>query len=152
MASSSQAAAQMEENPEELLEVMVPAQTNNISLARKSLVGKVCTTKTLNKNAVKDIISKAWSAYPDLHISELGKTLYLFSFTSEDHTKDVMRRASWFVMNHLLSLQFWLPEVSLYELDFDYNSFWIQIHNFPLEYLNSKNITTILSKIGTVRS
>lgn len=128
---------------------MVPASTNNVALARKTLVGKVCTTRTSNKAVAKDIIYKGWN-YPDLHVSDLGKTMFLFSFSSEEHTKEVMRRSPWYVMNHLLSLQLWLPEVSPYELDFNYNSFWIQVHKVPLEYLNCKNVTTILSKVGTV--
>lgn len=88
--------------------------------------------------------------YPDLHISDIGKSMLLFSFASEAHAKEVMVKSPWYVMNHLLSLQFWLPEVSPYEMDFNYNSFWIQVHDVPLEYLNCKNVTTILQKIGTV--
>lgn len=139
------------DDPEEMTEIMVHAQNNNVSLARKSLVGKVLTTQTLNKAAIKEIMSKCWNLYPDLHITELGKTLYLFSFSSEEHTKDVMRHVPSFVMNHLLSLQFCLPEVPPQELDFDFNSFWIQVHNVPQEYLNCQNVSAILNKIGTVQ-
>lgn len=61
-----------------------------------------------------------------------------------------MRRSPWYVMNHLLSLQFWLPEVSPYELDFNFNSLWIQVHIVPLEYLNCQNVTSIPKKVGIV--
>lgn len=111
------------DDPKEPFEIMVPAQMNNVSLARKSLVGKVCNTKTLNKATIKDIISKAWIMNPDLHISDLGRNMFLFFFASEVHNKEVMAKTPWYVMNHLLSLQFWLPEVSPYELDFNYNYF-----------------------------
>lgn len=40
--------------------------------------------------------------------------------------------------------------MSPHELYFDEYPFWIQVHNLPLEYLNSKNVTTILSKVGRV--
>lgn len=74
MASSSH----VSEDPEEMSGVMIPARVNNVALARRSLIGKVCTTRTLNKAAVKEIISKAWNLYPDLHILELGKTMFFF--------------------------------------------------------------------------
>lgn len=59
-------------------------------------------------------------------------------------------KTPWYVMNRLLSLQYWIPEVSPLELVFDINPFWIQVHNLPLEYLNSKNVSTILKNVGTV--
>lgn len=60
MASSSQQ-PQLPENPEEFTEPLIFASTNNVALARKSLVGRVLASKLLNKNDVKDILSKVWS-------------------------------------------------------------------------------------------
>lgn len=147
MASSSTS----ENDPEELTEVMVPSHSKNISLARKALVGKVWTTKSLNKAVVKEIITEAWNNYVDLHVLDMGRNPFLFFFASEAHSKEVMMKSLWYVMNHLLSLQFWLLEVSPYELDLTFCSFWIQVHKLPLEYLNSKNVSTILQKFGMVR-
>lgn len=104
MASSSQA----QEDHKELIEVMIPANenVNNVSLSCKSLIGKVWTTKSLNKAAIRDSVSKAWSNYPELHISDQGRNLFLFSIGSEAHTKEVMLKKPWYVMNYLLCLQF----------------------------------------------
>lgn len=86
MASSSSTSDDLEEPSG----IMVPAQMNIVLLAHKSLVGKACTKKTLNKATIKDIISKAWIMYPDLHISDLGRNMFLFSFAREAHTKEVI--------------------------------------------------------------
>lgn len=32
---------------------------------------------------------------------------------------------------------YWILEVCTHELEFSLNTFWIQVHNFPLENLNS---------------
>lgn len=53
-------------------------------------------------------------------------------------------------MNRLMCAQVWIPEISPLEVYFDANPFWIQVHNLPMEYMNSSNATTILSKIGRV--
>lgn len=78
----------VQDDPEELIELWVLAHSNNVSLARKSLLGKVCTTKIFNKAAVNEIISKAWNIYPDLHISDLWRNMSFFSFVNEAHTKE----------------------------------------------------------------
>lgn len=109
-------------------------------------MGKICVEKVLNKAAVKEILNKAWGIYPGFHMSDLDKNMYLFSFSDETHVKDVMLKSLWYIMNYLLSLQFWLAEVSPYELDFNFISFWIQIHNLPLEFLNCKNVATLMKK------
>lgn len=150
MASSSTPQTESPENPEELQEILIPANTHNISVARRTLVGKVLNNKQVNKTAAKEIIGKAWEVYNNLQISHLGRNRFLFTFDSEEHTKKVMGRAPWFIMNHLLCLQYWIPEVSPQEIYFDMNPFWIQVHNLPMEFLNITNVATILKNVGTV--
>lgn len=146
MASSSY------DNREVLDEVLVTANnnSNNTLVARKTLVGKVIAAKALNKTAVKGLMAKAWQEYENLQISDLGFNKFIFTFSEINHAKEVIARAPWYVTNHLLCLQHWIREVSPHELYFDENPVWIQVHNLPLEYLNSQNVTTILSKIGRV--
>lgn len=40
--------------------------------------------------------------------------------------------------------------VSPHDIYFDVSPFWIQVRNFPIEYLNSSNVSTILNKVGRV--
>lgn len=56
----------------------------------------------------------------------------MFTFTDKKDAEEVMRKGPWFVMNHLLSLQCWFPEASVFEIDFSKVVFWVQIHNIPL--------------------
>ncbi|KAJ1388168.1 Zinc knuckle CX2CX4HX4C [Sesbania bispinosa] len=44
----------------------------------------------------------------------------------------------------------WLPQASVYELDFTKISFWIQIHGLPLDMLNTNNAAKIINRIGDV--
>lgn len=151
MASSSTASSAPNiEDPEELTEIMVPAKPNNKGLATRSLVGKICSDKELNRNVVKEILNKTWGMFLGFHMTDLGRNMFLFSFSHELHSKEVMAKAPWYVMNQFLSLQFWLPEVPTYELDFLYNSFWVQVQNLPLENLIWQNAATLLKKMGDV--
>lgn len=87
---------------DEELHAPLPANNKSVGLARKALVGRVLTSKVLNRNAIRDIIYKAWNSYEGLHISEKGSNMFLFSFKEEAHDKDVMLKAPWYVMNHLI--------------------------------------------------
>lgn len=119
MDSSSQA-------PDEELHSLLPASKNSLGLAKKALVGKVIAHKLVNRNVVKEILYKARQAYEGLLISDKGPNMYLFTFKEDLHARDVMKKAPWYVMNHLLSLQYWIPEDAIVELDFSL-PFWIQI-------------------------
>ncbi|KAJ1437907.1 hypothetical protein SESBI_03332 [Sesbania bispinosa] len=94
-------------------------------LARRSLVGKILSQKLLNRGAVKSILAKAWENY--------------------DPSK-----APQYIMGHLLSLQFWVPEAAIYEVNFDKVSFWIQIHGLPLDVMNANNAAKIIKNFGEV--
>ncbi|KAJ1396214.1 Zinc finger, CCHC-type [Sesbania bispinosa] len=63
---------------------------------------------------------------------------------------EIIKKGAWFIMGFLLSLQFWVPEAAIYEVDFDHISFWIQIHGLPLEVMNTGNAAKIIGKIGDV--
>lgn len=62
MASSSHQQNQ-NENPEELLEILIPAKQDNLSIAKRTLVGKMLIEKNMNRNASKEVISNAWASY-----------------------------------------------------------------------------------------
>lgn len=74
----------------------------------------------------------------------------MFSFAEEKHCKEVLGRAPWFFLNHLMCLQNWIPENSPREICFDLNPFWIQVHNLSMEFMNNINTTTILQKTGKI--
>lgn len=138
-------------NENEIMEeMMVPANQNNVSIARRTLVGKFIANKAVNKSAAKEVIAKAWSVYDKVWISDLGLNKFLFTFENEMHSRDVKRKAPWFFMNKLMCVEYWIPEVSPHEIYFDLAPFWLQIHNLPMEFLNSSNVTTILSRVGKV--
>lgn len=137
-------------NQEILKEVLIPAIPDNISIARRTLVGKIISTKSVNRAAAKDVIAKAWAECDVVNISDLGANKFLITFANESHGREVRRKAPWFILNKLMCVEIWIPEVSPQEVFFDLTPFWIQIHNLPTEYLNSINATTILNNVGKV--
>ncbi|KAJ1408205.1 Zinc finger, CCHC-type [Sesbania bispinosa] len=129
----------LEGNPEE-----------GLKLAKQTLVGKILAEKNLNRGAVKEILSKAWNVDEELTITDLGPNVFLFAFSEKKQVVKVVQEGPWFVMGHLLSLQNWIPEASVFEVNYDFVSFWIQLHNLPLEMISAKNAVKLAGTIGEV--
>ncbi|KAJ1400226.1 Zinc finger, CCHC-type [Sesbania bispinosa] len=123
----------------------------SLQLAKRSLVGKILTAKTLNKGAVKSILLKAWRAPNDIQITDMGTNKSLFTFSTKDEAKEVMVKGPWYVMGSIISLQYWVPRIAAHEILFDRIPFWIQLHGLPLEMISTSNAAKIMNKIGEVQ-
>lgn len=86
--------------------------------AKKTLVGKFMTEKLVNRGAVRAITPKAWGEHLEVQVSNLSPNVFMFSFKTVQDAQEVLKRSPWFIMNHLLSLQYWIPEVAVYEIEF----------------------------------
>lgn len=51
---------------------------------------------------------------------------------------------------HLLSLQYWIPEVAMYEIELSLVLFWVQLHGLPLGTMTSKNVVTLMEQMGDI--
>lgn len=121
-----------------------------VEFAKRTLVGKILFERILNRAAAKMIIAKAWSEPEGLKIADMGPNIFLFTFKDMKETQEVLRRGPWYIMNHLISLQYWIPEVSVYEVDYSRVSFWVQLHGMPLGTMTIKNATRLLERFGEV--
>ncbi|KAJ1388360.1 hypothetical protein SESBI_39187 [Sesbania bispinosa] len=138
---------------DELPEIIVELDSDEIhsfQLAKRSLVGKVMSNKTLNKGAIRSIVMKAWGDPVDLQITDMGVNTFLFSFFHKEEVIEVLNKGPWYVMGNLISLQCWVPQATAYEIDFQHVYFWIQIHGLPLDMMNTNNAAKIMSKVGEV--
>lgn len=138
-------------DPNEYVEItveLVDNKQNSVEQAKRSLVGKFISDKMLNRGAVKIVVSKAWGEPEGLQISDLGPNIFLFTFKDCRDTLEVMRKGPWFIMNQLLSIQRWIPEVFVFEVDFSLVPFWVQLHGMPFGTINTKNASKIGSQIG----
>lgn len=131
-------------------ETLVPATKMNLEYSLRALLGQVISDKVLNKKAIKNIMFKTWEDYKKLYITEMGNNKFLFTFPSVDNAEEVLRKAPWFVMNNLLSLQRWEEGKAFADIDFSKVCFWIQIHGLPWGEVNHENAPILLNRVGKV--
>lgn len=89
--------------------------TEGVEFAKKTLVGKIIFENILNRGAVKTVIAKAWGDPEGLKISDLGPNVFMFIFNDKE-AQEVIKRGPWYVMGHILSLQYWIPKLLLLKL------------------------------------
>ncbi|KAF7144795.1 hypothetical protein RHSIM_Rhsim04G0047100 [Rhododendron simsii] len=115
-----------------------------------ALVGKILSSKILNKTGVSRVIEKAWRTKEEFSISPWKDNIYAFGFKKEEDLCRVISRGPWSVMGSLLILRKWDQKKSFSELDFNFSPFWVQVHGLPLGFLNSKVGLTIARSLGEV--
>lgn len=122
----------------------------NKSQEQAALVGKVITDRSLNRGAIKNMLGKAWGNPEGLQVSDVGFNLFLFSFNNKEDALEVLNKTPWYVMNKLISLQFWNSQMSMKEIIFSRVQFWVQVHELPLDFISVKSAEKILNEMGEV--
>ncbi|KAI8026147.1 hypothetical protein LOK49_LG02G02730 [Camellia lanceoleosa] len=112
------------------------------------LIGKILTSKALNKQAITHIILEVWKTRAKITISSWPKNVFLFRFGSEEDRALVLRNAPWSVMGNLLVLQPLPVGKAISEMDFSYCPFWIQVHGLPMDKMTRRNGQIIANSIG----
>lgn len=124
------------------------SQTRDISM--HALVGRVMTSKFLNKKTAQGMIMKSWGNPEGLEIIDFGKNTFLFNFKDFKTSQRIYDEGPWNILGSLLCLRRWVPEFTVFEIPFVQCPFWIQIHGVPLEGISKENATKIGSKLGEV--
>ncbi|XP_031287981.1 uncharacterized protein LOC116146703 [Pistacia vera] len=117
-----------ERNDEQVLEIEDRSEAGYLT-SKWSLIGKIMADKILNKNTVKGMIRKGWD---------------------EETPKQILQDSPWNVLGALLNLQRWVPDISLYEIDFIRAPFWVQIHGLLLAKTSTQSVIQIGFVLGGV--
>lgn len=80
----------------------------------------------------------------------MGPNLFIFTFKDWKAARRILKRSLRYVMGHLLSLQYWVPEVAMYEIDFSIVPFWVQLHGLPLGTMTTKNAVKLTEQLGDI--
>ncbi|XP_058223598.1 uncharacterized protein LOC131333208 [Rhododendron vialii] len=118
--------------------------------SRLTLVGKIISSKILNKKGVSNVITKAWRTREEVSVSAWWNNTYAFCFKSEDDLCKIISLGPWSVMGCLMVLRKWDGHKTLEEIDFSCSPFWVQIQGLPLGFLNTRSGMRIAETLGDV--
>lgn len=100
--------------------------------AAKLLVGKLFTTKHLNRVGVRAAIFKSWNSVPELVISESDNDTFIFLFFIAYCRDKIMNQGPWNIKGTMLILKLWEVDITISELSFYETYLWVQIHGLSL--------------------
>ncbi|XP_028070128.1 uncharacterized protein LOC114272601, partial [Camellia sinensis] len=97
------------------------------------VIGKILTSKALNKQAVYRILQGAWKTRAVVSITSWPDNVYLFKFGDEEDRALILRTAPWSVMGNLLVLQPLQIGKAISVVDFTYAPLWVQVRGLHME-------------------
>lgn len=128
--------------------ILVPATLSERKLYNQVLVGKLISSKTLNKHTFHSTIRAVWSFVPGLIIEDLAPNTYLFTFPSLLDKNRVFFQHPWNFKGYHMILKQWPPGLNIQEIDLTHSAIWIQIYGLPLELMTNENAEKIRRVLG----
>ncbi|KAF5446422.1 hypothetical protein F2P56_032051, partial [Juglans regia] len=130
--------------------ILVPATEKAAQISNHALIGKLVSTKALNKHIFYTTIRAVWSFAPGLNIEDLGINTFLFTFSSSMEKNRIFQQRPWNFKGYHLVLKEWPPGLSIQEIDLTYSAFWIHICGLPLEMMTIENAIQIGKVLGNL--
>ena len=116
-----------------------------------SLIGKLLSTRSFNGSAVQEIVSKAWNPKRTIKVTPTGKNIFIFGFELESDMQQVFYKWPWTIKGAHLILKEWCPDLAWDEVDFNWSTFWIQVHGVPRSWKSKDNLVHIGTEAGNVK-
>ncbi|XP_075633807.1 uncharacterized protein LOC142606325 [Castanea sativa] len=113
-----------------------------------SLIGKFLTTKPINIQAAKNLLRSMWKLGEDLKIVEVGDGLLQFKFLMESQLMWVWNNGPRCFDNHILALRRWEKGMSVRNVTFMKQTFWIQVWGLPFDLITEEAGSDIGRTIG----
>ncbi|KAL5823176.1 hypothetical protein ACOSQ4_021076 [Xanthoceras sorbifolium] len=114
------------------------------------LVGKILTTKLINREAFRAIIPKIWRTTQTFIIENVKENVFVFQFQNQVDKRRVLMGGPWSFDKCLIVLEEPLGDCKFLEMGFTTVQFWIQLHNVPLVCMTKEIGWALGNKLGRV--
>ncbi|TXG51194.1 hypothetical protein EZV62_023718 [Acer yangbiense] len=96
------------------------------------LVGKILSSKGVNRDAFMCVVGRIWQVKKGLDIESVSGNTFTFHLRDEYDLNRVIYGSPWSFDNALIALEKPVGMGTLDSLNFDTADFWVQIHQVPL--------------------
>ncbi|KAL5792899.1 hypothetical protein ACOSP7_001493 [Xanthoceras sorbifolium] len=114
------------------------------------LVGKILTTKLINRDVFRAIIPKIWRTTQTFIIENVKENVFVFQFQNQADKRRVLMGGPWSFDKCLIVLEEPLGDGKFLDMGFTNVQFWVQLHNVPLVCMTKEIGWALGSKIGRV--
>ncbi|KAF5471373.1 hypothetical protein F2P56_008182 [Juglans regia] len=114
------------------------------------LLVMIIAEKPVNREAFKSTMAKIWKCESWFKFSEVGMNKFLIEFNKEEDLQKVIKGRPWSFDRWLLCLQVFEGNMSINEVVFNKEEFWVHAYNIPLSSMTYEVGTQIGGCIGRV--
>ena len=114
------------------------------------IAGKFYTRRALNTKAIASTFMPLWRSKNGFKVKNMGNHIVLFTFNNKLEVDTILSNEPWSFDKHLIVLQRYDKDTPIEDLTFNRTSFWVQVHNIPMRFMNQKVAEGICSTVGTV--
>ncbi|KAK1578903.1 hypothetical protein Q3G72_034012 [Acer saccharum] len=115
------------------------------------LVGKVLTTKVVNREAFINVMHSIWRTSDGVEIEALGRNVFGFHFKNSEDRKLIQSGGPWSFDRALIALEEPTGAGDVTLMKFNRVEIWVQIHNLPLICMTEDSGNFLGSMIGEVK-
>lgn len=96
---------------------------------RRSLIGKVVTSKPVNLHGIKNTMGPLWGNPSGFKVIEIGDNLFQFVLGKEEDVIQVLAVKPWFFNNSFLILTRWSTDMKVQQMvsTFQHSPIWMQV-------------------------
>ncbi|XP_042939405.1 uncharacterized protein LOC122274431 [Carya illinoinensis] len=116
----------------------------------KCLVGKMLSNRKVSKEIVRSTLAKIWKLQRSFNFFEICSNLFVISFECLDDKKKILDGRPWLFDNHLLALRPFDGLTPPQKMEFDFELFWVRLHNLPLACMTTEIGMKIGESLGTI--
>ena len=109
-----------------------------IQKGKKSLIGKLAGSKTVNREALCRVMNMLWKPRKSLKVQEIGENLFIFEFTEERDKARVLGGCPCLFDRHLLLLHEFDGLTPPREFIFKSSPLWVQVFDLPLYHMTEE--------------
>lgn len=130
------------------LECFEISETPTASFEKEfTIIARVLCEKTINMNAFKSTILKAWNPKSKVSSNLLQPNLMAFVFEDADDYSKILN-LSWTFRDFQIITAKWPPDKALDDIDLNKATFWIQASGIPVCYTNINTAKFIGNTVG----
>ena len=96
------------------------------------LVGKVLTSKVVNKDAFRDVMQRIWRVNGGVEIEPIEDNIFEFQFNNIEARQRILSGEQWRFDNAIIIMEEPIGMGEIATMVFNSTEFWVQIHNLPI--------------------
>ena len=100
--------------------------------------------------AIASTFMPLWRSKNGFKVKNMGNHIVLFTFNNKLEVDTILSNEPWSFDKHLIVLQRYDKDTPIEDLTFNRTSFWVQVHNIPMRFMNQKVAEGICSTVVTV--